>query len=240
MHHFRHIPDIDDESGDEYPWSKVQQKVKEDDEFWDEIDTNLERRADTFIKYKNFKQRLCDYLIATLNHNAPRKPKTKKRQAEKQELISLEKNVLKVRSKYHNKYLQNALGDMFMMDLKLKSKNKNDDDFFLIDKVLAQKKEIDTQLSIILQALDIAITDLEEKKGQTSQDPRKFNRNIKMALALWLAQELERIGVKPTTTLDSPFVNVFVKCCKMIGLPLKGNGNQYIEFACKKINSKKC
>ncbi|PCI57112.1 MAG: hypothetical protein COB36_02250 [Alphaproteobacteria bacterium] len=242
MQHFKHIPETDPENDYEYPWSIVEGRIKNNQDFWDYIDACLERKADSPIKYKNFKVKLCDYLVRILNQNPPKsaKDRSRKRKDELDTLLSMDKGVKAIRSRLNNSYLQHALHEIFIGDIKSKPRNKDIDEFLFFDDVLLKKEEIDDGLSTLLQAIDIAIGNVEGEKGTRSADPRTHNKEIKNSLALWLAHGLNYLGLKPSTTPNSDLENVFIGCCDALGLKLKGTGGEHIELACKELNSKKC
>lgn len=234
---FEHKPDLNGEDGTEYPWSVAIGKIKLRKAEWQTIEQQLDKKKVNQEQREQFLENIMNALINIkterfLNRNHDKYD-------DKEELLS---DLKKIRDRvcalqkdfwhreYHdilNSHLSNILEPESIFELE---ENKKTHALQGIEEGLQQMRV----------AADKAINHYAEKK-ELRPDFSTFKKNLKQSLAFLIADELHKIGIRPTETRNGVFDTIFQCCCIITdktNLSTKAGSSQVVAAAKKYKNTK--
>lgn len=235
--HFQHIPvNVPDMEAGIPTFEHCLNLIGENDNFWWQIDHLFE--TDTSIRDKKiiaaFKTDLLNYLANFIYENPPHVADKNARQLKIEALESISNAVKKLLKNY--KYVKTDLflhfSDEVSLQVQRQDNDSQDDDLARY----AYKKERDFFVSLkVLQKI------AEQSDVSEREDPAIMNAHLQECMAIYLAELLSNIGVKPTTSREGIFEVMFGVCCKVVGFREPKAGNRHVATALKHIkkNSKR-
>lgn len=230
--HFQHIPVKAPEMEAGIPaFEHCLNLIGENDNFWWSIDHLFE--TDTDIRDKKviaaFKEDLLNYLANFIYENPPRVADKNARQMRNDALDSISKAYEKILKNY--KYIKADVFLHFAEESHLQMQQQGD--FSQRDDLAwyAYNKEKE-----FLKSLKV-IQKISQKTVPTNEGPAIMNAHLQKCMAIYLAESLLNIGIKPTTSREGVFEELFKACCVVVGFNEPKPGNRHVAAAVKYIKN---
>lgn len=207
--------------------------IGENNSFWRRIDHLFETEINLSDKkaITSFKSELLDYLANLIYENPPRLADKNARQMKIEALESVSNAVAKLLRNY--KYIKTDMflhfsdeSRGFMEEMQRQGNDSKNDDLVCY----AYKKERE-----FLKNLKLLQKITQQPSVSPRKDPAIMNAHLQECMAIYLAESLSNIGVKPTTSREGFFEELFKICCKVVGFNEPKPGNRHIEAAVKYI-----
>lgn len=207
--------------------------IGQNDDFWWSVDHLFETETDLRDRkaIAAFKNDLLDYLANFIYENSPRVADKNSRQTRIEAVESISNAVEKLLKNY--KYIK---ADIFLHFsekshwLMAEMLQQGDDSQCDNLQWSAYKKEQEFFENLqFIQKITEQI-DLPEREA-----PAILNAHLQECVAIYLAESLLNIGVKPTTSREGFFEELFRLCCIAIGFNEPKPGNRHVATAVKYI-----
>ena len=227
----KHIPEIDDESGDEYAWSKIIGRIKSKKQEWKEIENLIASKALNKQKGKQFVQRLLDGLIEikTERFISTKHEKYGKKSELVADLEGIEENISKLqKSFWHREYHD------FLYAHLSKGDHVFEDG---ANETAAIMQQIEDNLQEMRAAAKKAIKHYKSKK-ELRPHHSTYKKELKDDLAYFIECELNKAGIRPAETRNGTFDKVFCLSCNIIELKPNSAGSQHIKKAVNSLKKK--
>lgn len=226
----KHIPEIDDESGDEYAWSKIIGRIKNKKQEWKEIENLVSVKITNPGKRNKLIQELMDELfrIATDVPYSKKHDKYANKEQLLKDLKKIKADIISVQKSFWHREYHDFLYTHVSKDDWVFEDGENE--------ATEKMEQIKNNLELMQQAAEKA-TKYYKEKEKLRPNLSTSKKALKNNLAYYIAYKLYEAGIRPTKTREKLFDKVFCLSCDIIELHPNTTGSQHIVRAVDRLKA---